>query len=400
MKRLDDRRILLGVTGSIAAYKACGFLRLLKKEGADVRVVMTEAATHFVHPLTFETLSGNEVILGLFPEHRVVKTRHISTAEWAECILVCPATANSIGKMASGIADDFLSTMVMASRSPVLLAPAMDARMVRHPAYVQNCLKLKSFGYRFIEPESGELASGLAGCGRLAGFDRILHAVRMVLLGTDGLKDKRILVTAGPTREPVDPVRFISNRSSGKMGFALAEEACMRGARVTLVHGNASFRAPEGVRTIVCETAGDMSDTVKAEWPGHDILAMAAAVADYRPDSVAEQKIKKNGDRFVLGLEKTADILQEAAAEKAGRLVVGFALETENGEKNALEKMTKKNLDLVCLNSPFDAGSGFETDTTQITLFDRSGGKTPLPLLPKREAAARIWDAVEKLLKG
>jgi phosphopantothenoylcysteine decarboxylase/phosphopantothenate--cysteine ligase len=400
VKRLDDRRILLGVTGSIAAYKACELLRLLKKMGADVRVVMTEAATHFVHPLTFETLSGNEVVLGLFPEHRVVKTRHISTAEWAECILVCPATADSIGKMASGIADDFLSTVVMASRSPVLLAPAMDAQMIRHPAYVRNCRKLKSFGYRFIEPESGELASGLTGCGRLAGFDGILHAVRMVLLGTDGLKDKRILVTAGPTREPLDPVRYISNRSSGRMGFALAEEACLRGARVTLVHGNTFFKPPEGVRTIACETAGDMSNAVKAEWPGHDILAMAAAVADYRPDSAAEQKIKKNGDRLVLGLEKTADILQEAAAGKAGRLVVGFALETENGEKNALEKMAKKKLDLVCLNSPFDAGSGFETDTTRITLFDRSGGKTQLPLLPKGEAAARIWDAVEKMLKG
>jgi phosphopantothenoylcysteine decarboxylase/phosphopantothenate--cysteine ligase len=400
VKRLCNRRILLCITGSIAAYKACEVLRLLQKEGADVRVVMTEAATHFVHPLTFETLSGNEVVLNLFPRHRVVKTRHVHAAEWAECIFVCPATANTIGKMASGIADDFLSTVVMASRSPVIIAPAMDEQMVKHPVYLRNCEKLKSIGTIFIEPETGELASGLTGCGRLAGLDRLMHAVRKALLGTEELKGRRVLVTAGPTREPIDPVRYIGNRSSGKMGFALAEEAWLRGADVTLVHGPVSLQAPEAVRRIGCETAREMSEIVKMEWPRHDILLMAAAVADYRPASAAKQKIKKIGGTPVFELEKTSDILVEAAAEKAGRMAVGFALETENGEKNALQKMAQKNLDMICLNSPFDEGSGFETDTTRLTLFDKKGGRTELPLLPKWESAVRVLDRVQLLLKG
>ncbi|MFH1943457.1 MAG: bifunctional phosphopantothenoylcysteine decarboxylase/phosphopantothenate--cysteine ligase CoaBC, partial [bacterium] len=278
-KRLQNRRILLGVTGSIAAYKACEILRLLLREGAEVQVVMTSAAQRFVAPLSFETLSGHEVITELFPDHRVVKTRHVSVAEWAECILICPATANVVGKAASGIADDFLTTAVMASRSPVVFAPAMDFQMVQNPITVSNCEKLTALGYRFVSPESGELASGAKGPGRLAEPHRILASVKSVLLGTDRLKGKKVLVTAGPTREFLDPVRCLTNRSSGKMGYALAEEAALRGAEVTLVSGPASLTAFEGVRVERIQTAEEMALVVFKEWKRQDVLIMAAAVA-------------------------------------------------------------------------------------------------------------------------
>jgi len=398
-QRLVDKKILLCVTGSIAAYKACEVLRLLIKEGADVQVVMTHAAQHFVHPLTFETLSGHEVIRDLFPDHRVVKTRHVNVAEWADCILVCPATANSIGKMASGIADDFLSTAVMASRSTVLLAPAMDCQMVRHPIYEENCAKLKALGYRFIETEEGDLASGKSGPGRLAAFDRILDSVHLVLLGTETLKGKRVLITAGPTRESLDPVRYISNRSSGKMGFALAEEARLRGADVTLVSGPVALRPFEGIRLIRIETAEDMAQAVRQEWRNHHVLVMAAAVADYRPSVVSKQKMKRGTAKQTLDLEKTIDVLVEAAKTKGDRVVVGFALETENGESHALTKLETKGLDLICLNTLQDPDSGFETDTNRITLYDRHKGKTALPLVFKREAAGYIWDRIASLMK-
>jgi len=395
--RLDRRQLLLGVTGSIAAYKACEVLRLLKKEGADVRVVMTEAATRFVHPLTFETLSGYEVVREMFPEHGLVMTRHVSLAEWAHCLLICPATANSIGKFASGIADDFLSTAVMASRSPVILAPAMDELMLRNPVYVQNCEKLRSIGYRFVEPETGELASGLIGKGRLASIERIVAGVKRELCRTDLSKGRRVLVTAGPTREFLDPVRVITNRSSGKMGFAFAEEAWLRGADVTLVAGPTVLPVPEGPRLVRVETARQMADAVHSEWPNHDILIMAAAVSDYRPERVLDQKLKKTEAALVLRMERTEDILAEAARTKGNRIVVGFALETEAGDDRALQKLDEKRMDLVCLNSPLDPDSGFETETTKITLFDRGHTKTELSLVSKREAARLIWDRIETI---
>jgi phosphopantothenoylcysteine decarboxylase/phosphopantothenate--cysteine ligase len=396
-KRLENRRILLGVTGSIAAYKACEILRLLLREGAEVQVVMTSAAQRFVAPLSFETLSAHEVITELFPDHRVVKTRHVSVTEWAECILICPATANIVGKVASGIADDFLTTAVMASRSPVVFAPAMDFRMVQNPIYISNCEKLTALGYRFVSPESGELASGAKGLGRLAEPHRILASVKSVLLGTDRLKGKKVLVTAGPTREFLDPVRYLTNRSSGKMGYALAEEAVLRGAEVALVSGPTNLTPFEGIRVERVQTAEEMARVVFEEWKRQDVLIMAAAVADYRPCEVSHNKIKKDSGGMSLRLEKTTDILKKAASEKGKRVVVGFALETEDGEARARRKLTDKNLNLICLNNPLEAGSGFDADTNKVTLINKDGTES-LPLLPKWAVAQKILDRVEGFL--
>jgi phosphopantothenoylcysteine decarboxylase/phosphopantothenate--cysteine ligase len=398
-ERLENLRILLGVTGSIAAYKACEILRLLQKEGAEVRVVMTAAARRFVSPLTFETLSKQEVITELFPEGRVVKTRHIGAAEWAQCMLICPATLDCIGKVASGIADDFLTTAVSASRAPVLFAPAMDFEMAGNAIYLANCEKLRTLGYRFISPEEGELASGASGLGRLARPERILDAIRCTVLGTSTLKNRRILVTAGPTRESLDPVRYFSNHSSGKMGLAIAEEAFLRGAQVTLVSGPTIFRCMDGIRQIQIQTAKEMAEAVHQEWKHSDVLVMAAAVADYRPESASNQKIKKNRSGITLRLESTEDILMSAASTKGSRIVVGFALETENGVDNAFQKLQEKKLDLICLNNPLADGSGFGSDTNQITLIDGNRNIRELSVLPKWEAARHLLDAVENFLK-
>jgi len=398
--RLENRRILLGVTGGIAAYKACEVLRRLQREGAEIRVVMTAAAQKFMTPLTFETLSRNEVVTEMFPEHRTVKTRHVQWAEWAECILICPATLNCIGKTASGIADDFLTTVIAASRCPVVFAPAMDCQMAGNGAFLSNCEKLKSLGYGLVPFESGELASGAEGPGRLAKPERILDGVRAALVGTKRLKGFKVLVTAGPTAEPIDPVRFISNRSSGRMGLALAEEAALRSAEVTLVTGARFPHVMDGIRCLAVGTAREMAETVHAEWERHDVLIAAAAVADYRPASVSRQKIKKDSDALLLNLERTEDVLQQASSVKGDRVVVGFALETENGVANALRKLQGKDLDLICLNNPLEPGSGFYTETNRITLIGRDQSVQELPLMPKWDAARSILDAVETLMKN
>jgi phosphopantothenoylcysteine decarboxylase/phosphopantothenate--cysteine ligase len=398
--RLENRRILLGVTGGIAAYKACEVLRMLQREGAEVRVMMTDAAQKFVTPLTFETLSKHEVITELFSAHRVVKTRHVHLADWAECILICPATLNCIGKVASGIADEFVTTVIAAAHTPVVFAPAMDARMTQNAIFLSNCEKLKSLGYRFVPCEIGELASGAEGPGRLARPERILDGVRFAVLGSDRLKGVKVLVTGGPTREPLDPVRFISNRSSGKMGVALAEEAVLRGAEVTFISGVSFIHVVNGIRCIQVQTAQDMAIAVRREWKDHDMLIMAAAVADYRPVSISKEKIKKNRQEWSLYLERTEDILKEAASVKDNRIVVGFALETENGPENAVRKLQEKHLDLICLNNPLEYDAGFETDSNKITLIDRNQNVQELPLMPKWEAAQHILKAVEPMMKN
>jgi phosphopantothenoylcysteine decarboxylase/phosphopantothenate--cysteine ligase len=398
--RLENRRILLCVTGGIAAYKACEVLRLLQAEGAEVRVAMTAAAAEFVTPLTFETLSRNEVATSLFPGHRVVTTRHIRWSEWAECILICPATLNCVGKAASGIADDFVTTAIAAARTTVVWAPAMDLEMAGTRVYLRNIEILKGLGHRFVDPESGPLASGASGRGRLAGSGRILDAVRSALRGTKALSGLRVLVTAGPTREYLDPVRFLTNPSSGRMGLALAEEALLRGARVMLISGATFGHVPEGIRLLAVRSASDMAEAVEREWPDHDILVMAAAVGDYRPAAVSPEKLKKTGDKRTLDLEPTADIVARAAAVKNGRMVVGFALETENGEENALAKLTRKKLDLICLNPASEPDAGFESETNRLTLIDRDRNVRPLPLMPKWEAATAIWDAVEEMRRS
>ncbi len=396
--RLLDQHVLLGVTGGIAAYKACEVLRRLKREGTDVRVVMTHAAREFVGPLTFETLSGNEVITELFPRHRVVKTRHISVAEWADCLLICPATANVIGKVASGVADDFLTTVVMASRAPVVFAPAMDYQMVQNPIYLSNCKKLQNLGYSFVVSEEGELASGAVGPGRLADYHRIMDGVKMALFGSDKWKGKRILITAGPTRESLDPVRYLTNHSSGKMGYALAEEAALRGAEVTLVSGPTSLEVAQRIERIQVCTAQEMGDAILDEWEKNDVLIMTAAVADFRPSETSHHKIKKGEGEWNLHLEPTTDILRMVAEQGRNGIVVGFALETENGENFAKQKLLKKKLDLICLNNPLEAGSGFGEDTNRVILIDRDGKTDPLPLMPKWEVAQKILDKVDNLL--
>jgi len=395
--KLENRRIVVGVTGSIAAYKACDIVRMLKKEGSDVKVVMTRNALKFVSSLTFETLSGNEVIKELFPENKTIKTRHISIAEWADVILIAPATANIIGKIASGIADDFLTTLVMASRAPVIIAPAMDYQMVQNPIYLDNCRKLEKSGYKFIPTEEGPLASGAMGPGRLADFNRILNEVTSILLGKDSLKGKKVLVSAGPTLEPIDPVRFISNHSSGKMGYAVAEAAFLRGADVTLVSGPVHLKHHFGVKRIDVTTAEEMNSEIVKRASESDILIMAAAVSDFRPEIKKEQKIKKEGE-FTLKLRKNSDILLNVAKGGKPDIVVGFAMETENGEESALKKLREKGLDMICLNNLFDEGAGFGGETNLITIFYRDGKSEKLPLLQKWQVADKLLDRIENLL--
>ncbi len=397
-KRLENKNILLGVTGSIAVYKACSVLRELQSIGAEVKVIMTKSAQKFVTPLTFETLSKNEVATELFPENRVVKTRHIRYAEWADVILICPATANIIGKVASGIADDFLSTVIMASRAPVVFAPAMDAQMIKNKIFLSNCHKLESFGYIVLSTEEGELASGLSGPGRLADYHLLVNYTIRALLGNTKLKKKKIVVTAGATREFFDPVRYITNRSSGKMGFALAEEAALRGADVSLISGPSHLTPVDYITYIEVETADEMASAVKKEADDAHAVIMAAAVSDYTPEKTYNHKIKKDSDVFNLKLKKTVDILSRLGADKRGRILIGFSLETDNGEENSIKKLQQKNLDIICLNNPFEEGGCFGTETNKITIFFPDKKKTELPILPKWKSAEKIVDEIEELL--
>lgn len=393
-KRLDGKHILLGITGSIAAYKAVDVLRRLQKEGAEVRVVMTEATQKFIAPLTFETLTGAEVVTTMFPAQRTIRTRHVKWAEWADCLLICPATANLVGKIASGIADDFLSTIVMASRAPVIIAPAMDYEMVQNRIYLDNCKKLTDYGYIFVDTQEGELASGAVGPGRLAEPPAILDSVYGAILGNETWKGKKVLVSAGPTREALDPVRYLTNHSSGKMGFAMAEAAFLRGAEVTLVSGPTDLRVRKEIERIDVVTASEMTDAILSRWPEQDILIMSAAVSDFAPIETSGQKIKK-GDTLQIALKKTTDILGALAEHPHQGIKVGFALETENGEANALEKLKSKKLDLICLNQPDGKTTGFGTETNQITLLDKTGSRNVLPLMTKWAAAEAILDHID-----
>ncbi|MCK5145459.1 bifunctional phosphopantothenoylcysteine decarboxylase/phosphopantothenate--cysteine ligase CoaBC [bacterium] len=396
--RLAHKKILLGITGSIAAYKSCELLRMMQREGAEVRVVMTQSAQKFITPLTLETLSGNEVVKEMFPSNRVIKTRHVSLAEWADTLFICPASANLIGKVASGIADDFLSTVIMASRRPVIFAPAMDYEMVQNPIYLDNIEKLKRFGYHFIDPQEGHLASGAKGPGRLADFFTLFENLNLILNKTNSLAGKRILISAGPTQEDLDPIRFFTNRSSGKMGYALATAACLRGADVTLVSGPVNLEVPIGVRLYSVRTAIEMRDAIFAAWPQNDVLIMAAAVADFRPREYCNNKIKKSQFDAQLALAQNPDILQELTLKESSGYKVGFALETDNTKANALKKMNQKKLDMICLNDPSEKGAGFQGDTNRITIFTADDQKHQLPLLSKADTAEEIWNVIETYL--
>jgi phosphopantothenoylcysteine decarboxylase/phosphopantothenate--cysteine ligase len=396
---LKGKEIVLGVTGGIAVYKAVELLRLLTKAGAVVQVVMTRAATEFVTPLTFQTLSGQPVHLELFNLISEQQIGHISLAERADLFLIAPATANFVGKVASGIADDLLTTAVMATRAPVLVAPAMNVNMYQNPIYRENEARLKSHGFLFVPPVSGLLACGYEGEGKLQDPEVILEEA-IAALTPKRLAGERILVTAGPTREEIDPVRYISNHSSGKMGYAIARAARLRGAEVTLVTGPTAIPAPFGVSVIRVESAEQMRQAVLGCLDVSDIVIKAAAVADYRPRLRSEMKVKKSAAHLAIELEKNPDILSEIGAQKGDRVLVGFAAETEELVANATRKLTQKNLDLIVANDVSLEGAGFNVDTNIVKLLFHDGRVEELPLMAKDELAAIILDRVEILRKG
>lgn len=393
---LDGKEIVLGVTGSIAAYKAVEILRELTGRGAAVTVVMTESAQRFVSALTFETLSRRPVLSDLFTLDYDKHIGHVTAGGRADLFLVAPSTANTIAKLALGIADDFLTNLYLCCTCPVLLAPAMDREMYAHPTVQENLTQLTARGVHVIEPEYGELASGLIGRGRLADISTICAEVEARLCRQKDLQGETVLITAGPTQEPLDPVRFISNRSSGKMGFAIAQAARDRGAHVLLVSGPTSLPTPPGVTRTDVMTAEEMYRTVLGQLDTTTILIMAAAVADYRPSIRAPEKMKKQ-ETVTVELLRNPDILAEAGRQKGSRILVGFAAETENLVSNAREKLQKKHLDLIVAN---DIRVGFGGETTRVTILDRQGGVEELPELSKREVADQIFDRVVAMRSG
>ena len=396
---LAGRRILLGITGSIAAYKAAVLCRLLKTAGAEVRVVMTPLAKQFITPLTMATLSKNPILVEFFDPENGAWNSHVSLGEWADCYLIAPATANTLAKMATGIADNLLLTTYLSARCPVVVAPAMDLDMYAHAATQQNLRTLAERGVRIVEPAEGELASGLTGKGRMAEPDAITAFVGELLTEKKKtLCGKRLIVTAGATIEAIDPVRFISNHSSGKMGYAIAGELAARGAAVTLVSGRTALATPPGVERVDVLSADEMYDAAVRAFDEADGAVMCAAVADYTPAEVSETKIKKGDGELFIRLRRTRDIAAELGARKGGRLLVGFALETHDEEAHAESKLERKNFDFIVLNSLRDAGAGFRGDTNKVTFIDRAGHEE-LPLLSKREVAARIADRIERFFR-
>ena len=396
---LTDRKIVLGVTGGIAAYKAAELVRLLVKKGAHVHVVMTRNAQEFVSPLTFQTLSGNPVVTDPFALLEDSQIGHVALADLAELIIILPATANIIGKIANGIADDFLSTMVMASKAPVLFALSMNVNMWANQALQKNIQTLIERGYQIIEPGEGELACHWYGKGRLAELDEVMEKARDLFSRKD-LKGERILITAGPTQEPIDPIRFITNRSSGKMGYALATVARRRGAEVILVTGPNLLSLPRrDINVIPVQTAAEMREAVLGHIEGCSVVIKSAAVSDYRPKVISQTKLKKAEPHYSLELERTTDILGEVGKRKGDRIVVGFAAETEDLVANARKKLLEKNLDFIVVNDVTKPGSGFNTDTNQVKILSPSGEVKDLPMMSKEEVSQVILDDVANLLK-
>ena len=396
---LKGQRILFGVTGSIAAFKVAGWVHALAKEEARVTVVMTRAATRFVSSLTFDALSGNQVYTDMFSEGEDGSMAHITLPRAADLILIAPATAQTIARLAHGFADDLLSTAVLAATVPVVICPAMNSNMLAHAATQKNIQAVKKLGYIVIEPDSGLLACGDEGAGRLPEWGN----VREILLGLhapDDLAGQHVLITAGPTREPIDPVRYLSNRSSGKMGYALAVTARRRGATVTLVSGPVQLQPPAGVKCVSVLTAQEMHQAVMHYAEKSSVIVKAAAVADFRPENISRQKIKKAGAALTLPLTPTQDILAELGQNRRkGRLLVGFAAESCNHEAEGLRKLVDKNLDLVVVNDILGSRTGFDVDTNQVSLVTRDGIEQ-LQLMSKEETANRIWDRVVNLLPG
>lgn len=399
---LKGKKILLCVTGGIAVYKACALTSKLTQAGAIVKVAMTEAATKFVAPLTFQALSKEPVYIDTFEEKDTSKITHIDIADWPDIIIVAPATANIIGKAANGIADDLVSTMLLATTAKVFIAPAMNVHMYEHPAVKANINKLKNFGYQFLEPKEGYLACGYVGKGRLMEPEDIVNYLEESFRQNNlsYLIDRTVLVTAGPTQEKLDPVRYFTNRSSGKMGYAIAEEAAKRGANVILISGPTNIQPPNSVDYISVTTAEEMYKKVIEQYDKVDIVIKSAAVADYRPKLVHETKIKKQPNDWNIEMERTTDILKTLGEKKSKQILVGFAAESGQVEHYAKEKLTKKNLDMIVANNILEAGAGFQGDTNVVTIYKKDGTTVAMPLMTKHEVANNLLNELEQLLKG
>ena len=389
---LTGKSIVLGVTGSIAAYKIANLASMLVKLNADVHVIMTQNATHFITPMTFETLTNNKCIVDTFDRNFNFDVKHVSLAKKGDLFLVAPCTANVIGKVASGICDDMLTTTILATKAPVLFSPAMNTGMWENPILQDNLQKLKHYGYHIIEPVIGRLACGDTGSGKMPSEEVLLEHILLYLAKEKDLKGKRILVSAGPTQEAIDPVRFISNHSSGKMGYALAKMAVLRGAEVTLVSGPVSIQPFAGIEKVDVKSAQDMFEAVTSRSAEQDVIIMCSAVADYKPANYSDQKVKKNDSEMSIALTRTQDILGYLGEHKhPGQLLVGFSMETENRIENSREKLTKKHADLICANPIASSQTGFAVDTNQVTLISQQEVKE-LPLCSKEQTADLILD--------
>ena len=397
---LTGKSVVLGVTGSIAAYKMANLASMLVKLNADVHVIMTQNATHFITPMTFETLTNNKCIVDTFDRNFNFDVKHVSLAKRGDLFLVAPCTANVIGKVANGICDDMLTTTIMATKAPVLFSPAMNTGMWENPVLQDNLKKLQHYGYHVIEPVVGRLACGDTGSGKMPSEETLLEHILLHLAREKDLKGKRLLITAGPTQEAIDPVRFISNRSSGKMGYALAKMAVIRGADVTLVSGPVSIAPFAGIETVAVRSAQQMFEAVTERSAERDVIIMCSAVADYKPVSCSDQKLKKNDSDMTIPLTRTQDILGWLGEHKqAGQVLVGFSMETENLIENSRQKLTKKHADLICANSIASEQTGFAVDTNKVTLITQEAVKE-LPLCTKEETADLILDSIKDFINN
>lgn len=401
---LSNKTIIVGVTGGIAAYKACDVVSKLKKLNANIHVIMTESACEFVKPMTFQTLSNNFVINDMFKEPKTWEVEHIELAKKADAFLIVPATANFIGKLAAGIADDMLTTTVMATRAPVIIVPAMNTNMYTNRIVQANMDKLEDLGYRFIDPASGRLACGDIGAGKLADVDDILAFIVDFFEKESEAKDlagRRIMISAGPTIEAIDPVRYITNRSSGKMGYAIAKRAVARGAQVTLVSGKTDLEVPEGLaKFISIESADDLYENLVGEFNSNDVVIQSAAVADYKPKSYSDKKIKKKDSDLSIELCRNKDIAQELGKIKGDKVLVGFAAETNDVLENAAKKVKKKNLDFIVANDLTMQGAGFSTETNIVKIIEADGSIKEYPKLLKSEVGDIILDKVRDILEN
>lgn len=396
---LKNKTVVLGVTGSIAAYKIANLASALKKLNANVHVIMTKNATNFINPITFETLTGNKCLVDTFDRNFEFSVEHVSLAKAADIFMIAPATANVIGKIAGGIADDMLTTTVMATKAPVYISPAMNTGMYTNPIVQDNLKKLASYGYKVIDPATGYLACGDTGAGKMPEPEELMQYILQEISHEKDLAGKKVLVTAGPTQEAIDPVRYITNHSSGKMGYSIAKAAAARGAQVTLVSGQVALKEPLFVETIKIISAADMAREVKSRAADMDIIIKAAAVADYRPSVIADQKIKKKDDDMSVALERTEDILAGLGKNKSeNQFLCGFAMETENLIENAQSKLERKNVDMIVANSIRTEGAGFAGDTNVVTLITKEGNEQ-LEIMSKDAVADAILDRIVKKLK-